>query len=135
MQYNCGACGKVCTGGKKCVNSQCQCENGLQDCNGQCVDVLTNQNNCGGWPLLSPLPSRDFFLSALPGFYAPAAQGGAARSPCRPLGEGVPASQCRCSSMLRALRVPPPTLARRLLQPRLRLRPVLQRRAVQLLQW
>ena len=51
---NCGGCGLVdrshiCTGNRTCQNSQCklQCANGLTDCNGQCIDLNNNNQNCG----------------------------------------------------------------------------------------
>lgn len=44
---HCGACGNACTGGRLCVDGDCQCPQGMTFCNGACVDVLSNSMHCG----------------------------------------------------------------------------------------
>ncbi len=45
-QQNCGACGRVCPDGLRCINSMCGCPPGLTDCDGVCVDTTNDDTNC-----------------------------------------------------------------------------------------
>jgi glucosylceramidase len=42
---NCGGCGIPCSTGQICQAGQCQCQDGLMDCNGSCV--VSNGDHCG----------------------------------------------------------------------------------------
>lgn len=44
---NCGACGNVCPGNQPCVLGACGCPDGLEACNGLCVDTSSNEGHCG----------------------------------------------------------------------------------------
>ncbi|MDF2696355.1 MAG: Tryptophan synthase alpha chain [Labilithrix sp.] len=44
---NCGTCGKKCPAGVRCVDGQCGCPLGRQDCGGKCIDVRFADKNCG----------------------------------------------------------------------------------------
>ncbi|AKV02692.1 hypothetical protein AKJ09_09355 [Labilithrix luteola] len=44
---NCGGCGQKCAPGVACIDGRCGCPTGLVDCNGTCVDLQTNDDNCG----------------------------------------------------------------------------------------
>ena len=44
---NCGACGKSCPAGVRCMNGKCGCSGGKVDCNGSCVDLSSDRDNCG----------------------------------------------------------------------------------------
>jgi hypothetical protein len=54
---NCGACGVVCAPGETCQQGACAatttnapalgCDAGLTDCGGSCVDLTSDNNNCG----------------------------------------------------------------------------------------
>lgn len=56
---NCGACGRVCSGGNACSGGTCVpgavsandldicAAQGLTTCSGVCIDALTDHNNCG----------------------------------------------------------------------------------------
>ena len=54
---NCGACGVVCAAGETCQQGACTatttnapapvCDAGLTDCGGSCVDLSSDNNNCG----------------------------------------------------------------------------------------
>jgi hypothetical protein len=43
---HCGACGKACKGGEKCIDGTC-CGNDSLNCKGMCVDPMTDVSNCG----------------------------------------------------------------------------------------
>ena len=47
--FNCGACGKACAQGEKCVAGGCVagCPSGYSDCNGSCYDLANDRVNCG----------------------------------------------------------------------------------------
>ena len=55
---HCGGCGQVCTAAQTCVAGTCLgaatddifrfCQPGTQLCNGECVDLLTRPDHCGG---------------------------------------------------------------------------------------
>ena len=46
---NCGACGHLCDPGEVCSRGSCvtSCQVGRADCDGSCVDVLSDRANCG----------------------------------------------------------------------------------------
>ena len=44
---NCGGCGIQCAAGIACINGKCGCPSGTTECNGRCVDLRTNDDNCG----------------------------------------------------------------------------------------
>jgi hypothetical protein len=47
-EKNCGDCDVVCGEEKSCTNGQCMCKAaGLTNCDGECVDLLTNSMHCG----------------------------------------------------------------------------------------
>jgi hypothetical protein len=50
--------GKVCAGGKVCVNAQCVCEQGFTDCGGTCRDLSTDSGNCGACTNACPSGTR-----------------------------------------------------------------------------
>ena len=53
---NCGACGKICTGGKTCSVGVCVCASGQHDCSGSCVsNNLTS--SCGSSCTPCPEPA------------------------------------------------------------------------------
>ncbi len=43
---NCGACGRACGAGVRCVAGACGCPPGKTDCNGECVDLKSDDKNC-----------------------------------------------------------------------------------------
>ncbi|MBV9945289.1 MAG: hypothetical protein JOZ69_00385, partial [Myxococcales bacterium] len=47
---NCGACGHACAATQSCYSGACICPAGEGPCgaNGQCVDILSSVNSCGG---------------------------------------------------------------------------------------
>ncbi|MBX3222002.1 MAG: hypothetical protein KF795_15905, partial [Labilithrix sp.] len=44
---NCGACGNVCAQGVRCIEGFCGCPQGTTDCNERCVDLDSDDFNCG----------------------------------------------------------------------------------------
>src|SRR6185437_1160682 len=44
---DCGTCGHSCNGDQQCVNGGCICRPGLTSCNGFCVDLQRDGDNCG----------------------------------------------------------------------------------------
>ncbi|MBX3209638.1 MAG: hypothetical protein KF764_31685 [Labilithrix sp.] len=44
---NCGGCGKACAGGQPCIDGRCGCPNGLSACSGFCVNLASDDLNCG----------------------------------------------------------------------------------------
>jgi hypothetical protein len=44
---DCGDCFNGCGASEMCVGGQCQCRQGLTSCNGTCVDLLADVDNCG----------------------------------------------------------------------------------------
>lgn len=44
---NCGKCDNVCSAGLDCIDSVCQCANGLTLCSATCIDTSQNEQNCG----------------------------------------------------------------------------------------
>lgn len=44
---NCGTCGNKCADGVRCINGICGCPLGFTDCNGNCIDLSSNDYNCG----------------------------------------------------------------------------------------
>jgi hypothetical protein len=51
---NCGGCGKKCAdvdgGSQTCRDGQCKldCDPGLSQCGGSCINTASDENNCGG---------------------------------------------------------------------------------------
>ncbi|MCG8557470.1 MAG: hypothetical protein MJD61_19610 [Proteobacteria bacterium] len=45
---NCGQCGNQCAVGAACIGGNCQCPDGMVDCDRLCVDTSTNPAHCGG---------------------------------------------------------------------------------------
>ena len=46
--FNCGECGKMCTGfGLTCRNGTCTCQPGKVSCDGSCTDTREDPFNCG----------------------------------------------------------------------------------------
>lgn len=48
-EANCGACGRACPPGARCLEGECFCPAGTSRCPGidRCVDLLTDQQDCG----------------------------------------------------------------------------------------
>ncbi|MDF2694634.1 MAG: Tryptophan synthase alpha chain [Labilithrix sp.] len=44
---NCGACGNKCADGVRCINGICGCPLGFTDCDGNCVDLSSDDDSCG----------------------------------------------------------------------------------------
>lgn len=44
---NCGSCGLQCPAGVACTHGKCGCPSGMTECNGRCVDLSSDDNNCG----------------------------------------------------------------------------------------
>ena len=55
--YACGSCGHKCDLGENCVGGTCVCRPGDAVCNGNCVGVKYNQNNCGACNVPCALPT------------------------------------------------------------------------------
>ena len=63
---NCGTCGNACADGQACVDGQCGCPNGLEYCNGFCLDFSDDDANCGACnaecvdpdPACDPMPAN-----------------------------------------------------------------------------
>ena len=45
---NCGSCGNVCQADRVCINGNCQCPPGQEECHGMCTDFNSDDKNCGG---------------------------------------------------------------------------------------
>jgi len=65
---HCGACGVQCTGDAICFDGSCQgCKAGEVRCNGQCVDLASNDVNCGACGKIcttlagAPAPPKNMF--------------------------------------------------------------------------
>lgn len=44
---HCGACDNACSDGFECRQGACVCEGSSSVCSGECVDLLTDEENCG----------------------------------------------------------------------------------------
>jgi hypothetical protein len=44
---NCGSCGNACPNGGRCFEGVCGCPPGKTECNGRCVDLSSDDSNCG----------------------------------------------------------------------------------------
>jgi Stigma-specific protein, Stig1 len=70
---NCGSCGTVCSRGQSCVNGTCTsgggggggggCPSGQTKCNGKCVDLATDPNNCGSCGHVCPYGTNQLCCS------------------------------------------------------------------------
>jgi hypothetical protein len=54
---NCGGCGLVCTGGKRCQDGKCTCDAMSNDCNGTCR-LFTDPDNCGACGIVCQTGAR-----------------------------------------------------------------------------
>lgn len=44
---NCGICGNACPAGVACIDGKCGCPPGMTNCDGECVDLKSDDGNCG----------------------------------------------------------------------------------------
>lgn len=79
---NCGTCGNACPGGEACIDGKCGCPPGRTACSGRCVDLTSDDTNCGGCDVVCDAPDEGCAAGEPPNTYYGCREGSCLRLKC-----------------------------------------------------